>query len=54
MGALTEYGNLAGGQHQAFRPPTELGGVARWLIYGIIAYLVIRLMMTLFRGPSRH
>jgi hypothetical protein len=53
IGALSEYGTLAGGQHQVLRPPTELGGVGRWILYAVVAYLVVRLLATLFRGPSR-
>jgi hypothetical protein len=54
MGALSEYGALAGGQHRTFRPPPELGGVVRWVVYAILAYLALRLVTALLRGPSRR
>ncbi len=54
IGALSEYGALAGRQHHTLRPPTELGPIARWVVYGILAYLALRLVMTVFRGPSRR
>ena len=54
IGALSEYAGLAGRQHQVFKPPTELGGVAKLLVYGVVVYLALRLVVTLFRGPSRH
>jgi hypothetical protein len=35
------------------RLPVELGSVARWIVYGVLAYLALRLIITLLR-PSRR
>ena len=54
MPSISEYAGLAGHQRPTLHAPANLGEIARWLGLLLGAYLAIRLLLLLMRGPARR
>jgi len=54
MPAMSEYAKAATNQRISFQPPSNLEEVARWVFWLLAAYLAIRLLLAVMRGPGRR
>ena len=54
MGAISEYAKIAGGQRSALRPPSNLEDVLHWVVVIVIAFVGLRILLSIARWFARR
>jgi hypothetical protein len=54
MGAISEYSKVVGGPRSSLRPPSNLEDVIHWAVVLVLAFVALRILLSIVKWFARR